>query len=184
MENKLFYCLISISVFIILISIGTASEDSDKLEELYTLINYSENIPKIYYLEQVPELNTYWDIFYSNISYSKNIYEDFKDKESLTPEEITTINSLIYNLEENIDLIEILIDLEKGFTNRQASKNSNKGFEITINDQSITTNGANRLRAEYNREKSTVYLLMSRHLQGQSFWSGTSGLGLKTALIM
>ncbi len=181
-----------ISLTLILIFISFVNSDSIKiLNELKSVIDESESLVKPYYVSNVPELNAYWNSFYSTQNKAKTIYDNAYNLlesgiELDIDEELDLELELIFqkeDLEKKINLIKDLNDLEKAFTDRLASKNSNKGFEITINDQSITTNGANRLRAEYDRESSAVYLLMSKYLQSQSFLKGTSGLGLKTALM-
>ena len=177
-----------ISLTLILIFISFVNSDSIKiLNELKSVIDESESLVKPYYVSNVPELNAYWNSFYSTQNKAKTIYDNAYNLlesgiELDIDEELDLELELIFqkeDLEKKINLIKDLNDLEKAFTDRLASKNSNKGFEITINDQSITTNGANRLRAEYDRESSAVYLLMSKYLQSQSFLKGTSGLGLK-----
>jgi len=178
---------IQIIVYLIFIVIFTSfvssSSSTEILNQLKNLIDESENLIKPYYVSNVPELNDYWNEFYSKQNEARRIYNLLKDELILemSEEEIALFRN-IDELNNSINLIKSLNDLEKAFTDRPASINSNKGFEITINEQSIG-GGGNRLRAEYDRESSTVYLLMSNELQGQSFYSGTSGLGLKTAMM-
>jgi len=178
---------IQIIVYLIFIVIFTSfvssSSSTEILNQLKNLIDESENLIKPYYVSNVPELNDYWNEFYSKQNEARRIYNLLKDELILemSEEEIALFRN-IDELNNSINLIKSLNDLEKAFTDRPASINSNKGFEITINEQSIG-GGGNRLRAEYDRESSIVYLLMSNELQGQSFYSGTSGLGLKTAMM-
>ncbi|MDD4563539.1 MAG: hypothetical protein PHF09_01520, partial [Candidatus Nanoarchaeia archaeon] len=179
---------IQIIVYLIFIVIFTSfvssSSSTEILNQLKNLIDESENLIKPYYISNVPELNDYWNEFYSKQQLSKIRYDFFKNNETLLDslEYVSQLETFKQELENKINLIQSLNDLEKAFTDRPASINFNKGFEITINEQSIG-GGGNRLRAEYDRESSIVYLLMSNELQGQSFYSGTSGLGLKTAMM-
>ena len=184
MKNiKIFVYLIFIVIFTSFVSSTILLDSTEILNELKNLINESENLIKPYYVSNVPELNNYWSEFYSIQNESKIKYNIFKDNETLELDEIIDLDFTKEELEKSITLIKSLNDLEKAFTDRPASINSNKGFEITINEQSLTENGRNRLRVEYDRKSSTVYLLMSNELQGQTLADGTSGLGLGAAMM-
>jgi hypothetical protein len=57
-----------------------------------------------------------------------------------------------------------------------------KGLQYTVNDASMYSSGANRMRIHMDEQASIVYFLMSRNLLGEYLAAGVFGLGLKTGL--
>ncbi|MDD3263361.1 MAG: InlB B-repeat-containing protein [Candidatus Nanoarchaeia archaeon] len=74
-------------------------------------------------------------------------------------------------------------DLIEEYNSAFSDRVSPKSFVSTINDQSITSSGDGRLRAYFDEDLGFVYILLSKNLQSQSFLKGSSGIGLKTAML-
>lgn len=162
-----------ITIFVLLISFVKSEEIPVELSNLNNLINESNSINKIYYLES----NKYWKEFVSERTISMEIYDNMNSKEQITSEDIEQIISQTQKLKDKLEIIRGIIELDKSFADRK----SPAGFEGVINQNSI--NGDSRIRIFFTPEDSSVKLLMSTKLQSQNLVTGTSGLGLKTGIV-
>ena len=71
------------------------------------------------------------------------MYSELEGKDKLTLEESTNLVASLQGLQRAMEILDGIEDFDASFGDRV----SPKGCEITINDQSKTTNGGNRLRA-------------------------------------
>ncbi len=184
-EYSIFFLLKIIIVVFLLTNLSyfmIAQDVSSYISEIESYLTLSNNIKRPYYSYNIQEWEDAWNSFILSRNNLLNIYNQFKNKENINEQEIDEIVSSINDLKMNIDIIQAFIDFDLSFSNRKETLTTKKGLEITINEQS-KTGGGNRLRVYFDKEKDTLYLLLSKQLQGQSLASGTSGLGLKTGMM-
>ena len=131
------------------------------------------------YTESIAEWDYYWGNLQTAVVEGSQAYTDLKDKEFLTLNESEDLIATIEDLQTAIEIIEGIWDFDLSFGNRT----SPKGCAITVNDQSRTSSGGNRLRVYYDDENNGIYWLLSEKLQNQMYLIGASGIGMKTALI-
>ena len=149
------------------------------LTELNGLISTASDRARPDYTASIPEWDTYWISFLNARDEAAQVYNVLEGKDKLTLEESTNLVASLQGLQRAMEILNGIEDFDASFGDRV----SPKGCEKTINDQSRTSNGGNRLRAYYDEENSDFYWLLSGKLKEQNFYTGTSGTGLKTGLM-
>lgn len=149
------------------------------LEELSTLIERTKSRIRPEYSNNILEWNTYWNQFILSKEEGIELYNNLKDSTILTLDENKDLIVKIKSLNNSIQILDGI----EAFDDSYGYRISPKGLEKTINDQSITGSGGNRLRVYYDEVYDDIYWLLSTKLQGQSYFSGTSGIGMKTGLL-
>lgn len=153
--------------------------EKNAIKELNEIIEVANNRIRPEYTESILEWDNYWDKFISAKENAEQLYADLVVEEILTLTESTNLLNVTLELKRSLEILAGIEDFDLSF----GARISPKGLEKTVNDQSITTNGDNRLRVYYDNADSTIHYLLSKKLQGQSYLTGSSGIGLKTGLI-
>lgn len=149
------------------------------LMELNNLVIEAEQRIRPSYTASIPEWNTYWNSFSASKNSAAQTLIELTGKESLSLDESGVLVTSLQNFKNSIEILDGIEDFDLSFGDRV----SPKGLEIAINDQSKTTNGGNRLRVYYDEDSSDIYWILSEYLQGQKYYQGTSGTGIKTGLL-
>lgn len=154
-------------------------EVDQALAELGDLVTTAEQRTRPDYTISIPEWDAYWDSFCTAKSEAGQLYAGLAGKGLLTPEEKEELSTALQGLKKATEILEAIEDFDLSFGDRQ----SPRGCETIINEQSRTESGGNRLRIYYEKESSSIYWLLSKKLQQQKYIQGVSGTGMKTGLV-
>jgi len=92
----------------------------------------------------------------------------------------TFVNNFITHVDNGVYRLRTITQVYDALKYR--SNALGKGLQYTVNDASMYSSGANRMRIHMDEQASIVYFLMSRNLLGEYLAAGVFGLGLKTGL--
>jgi hypothetical protein len=139
-----------------------------KIPFYYENANYQKfYVPLMSQLEQAKETLAFYTPQYESGSLMPSVFN-------------TYVNNFVQHVDTGLYQIRTVTQVYDALKYRPESLG--KGLQYTVNDASMYSSGANRMRIHMDEQLSTVYFLMSRNLLGEYLAAGVFGLGLKTGL--
>jgi uncharacterized repeat protein (TIGR02543 family) len=162
----------------------TATYIPASMGDLHGLILAASDMTRPEYTLGIEDWNYFWGELQSKLAAAEEVYNQFKDKDDLTPGEEAQVDEAKAELQTAMEIIDSIEKFDAAFSNRSSPT---KGLQKYINDQSrvgssASTNKPHRMRAYYVAEGSDFYWLLSRYQQGQFIYYGIAGTGMNPGL--
>ena len=133
------------------------------------------------YTASIAEWNNYWSSYLTALGEAAGLYEELKEVEQLTEEQVTSITAAESNLQRALEIVDGILDFDLSLSGREDPL----GLVETVYDRSVNVSGKfqyGRLRCYYEKPSGNFYWMLSGFVQEQGLYEGTSGTGMNPGL--
>jgi hypothetical protein len=141
----------------------TAQYEYNGLAVLNEMIGEPSDRTRPAYTATIAEWDAYWGDFEAALAQASQVYDNLKDKSTLTEAEKSQIDEARANLQRQVEILNGIEDFDAALGDREEPL----GLVETVYERSLQTGSfqPHRLRCYYDKEKSDFYWLLSGYLQ-------------------